>query len=66
MTCLGLLRCGGPSRADVPHGMHHGDSGYDVNDPALTEAQREILEFPVRNENRLLAANSCWLAHVAT
>ena len=46
--------------------MHHGDSGYDVNDPALTEAQREILEFPVRNENRLLAANSCWLAHVAT
>lgn len=25
--------------------MHHGDVGYDVADPALTPAQRTILEF---------------------
>jgi hypothetical protein len=30
----------------APFGMHHGDSGYDVHDPALTEAQRRLVEFP--------------------
>ena len=25
--------------------MHHGDPGYDVTDPALSPAQRSILEF---------------------
>jgi hypothetical protein len=26
-------------------GMHHGDAGYDVTDPALSPSQRSILEF---------------------
>jgi hypothetical protein len=26
--------------------MHHGDAGYDVSDPALTDQQRSMLEFP--------------------
>ena len=25
--------------------MHHGDAGYDVHDPELTEGQRAIVEF---------------------
>ena len=25
--------------------MHHGDAGYDTNDPALTPRQKRILEF---------------------
>ena len=25
--------------------MHHGDAGYDTNDPELTERQKRILEF---------------------
>jgi len=29
----------------VPFGMHHGDAGYDTNDPELTERQKRILEF---------------------
>lgn len=29
----------------VPFGMHHGDVGYDTNDPELTERQKSILEF---------------------
>lgn len=29
----------------VPYGMHHGDAGYDTNDPELTERQKQILEF---------------------
>lgn len=42
------MLCALSSRADkyVPFGMHHNDAGYDVNDPALTDRQREILEFP--------------------
>lgn len=30
----------------VPFGMHHGDRGYDVHDPELTDQQRSIVEFP--------------------
>lgn len=26
--------------------MHHGDVGYDTNDPELTAEQRAIVEFP--------------------
>ena len=33
------------TRADAPYGMHHGDVGYDVHDPELTEGQRAIVEF---------------------
>ena len=29
----------------VPYGMHHGDAGYDTNDPELTPRQKRILEF---------------------
>lgn len=29
----------------VPFGMHHGDAGYDTNDPELTERQKRIVEF---------------------
>lgn len=29
----------------VPFGMHHGNAGYDTNDPELTERQKRILEF---------------------
>ena len=29
----------------VPFGMHHGDAGYDTNDPKLTPRQKRILEF---------------------
>ena len=31
-----------------PFGMHHGDRGYDVSDPGLTNAQRDRLAFPHR------------------
>jgi hypothetical protein len=30
---------------DACSGMHHGDVGYDITDPALTVSQRAILEF---------------------
>ena len=34
----------------VPYGMHHGDSGYDVHDPELTERQRSIgTSYPSHN-----------------
>jgi hypothetical protein len=29
----------------VPYGMHHGDAGYDTNDPELTSRQKRILDF---------------------
>ena len=29
----------------VPFGMHHGNAGYDTNDPELTPRQKRILEF---------------------
>ena len=30
----------------VPFGMHHGDAGYDTNDPELTERQKRIWSSP--------------------
>lgn len=29
----------------VPFGMHHGDAGYDIDDPELSARQKRILEF---------------------
>ena len=34
-----------PADKYVPYGMHHSDTAYDVNDPALTPRQRELVEF---------------------
>ena len=50
--CLTVARCRLGADKYVAPLVHHADQGYDLADPALTEAQRSLLAFPDRWLNR--------------
>ena len=50
--CLTVARCRLGADKYVAPLVHHADQGYDLADPALTEAQRSLLAFPDQWLNR--------------